>query len=58
MINNLPICDEDKSKKLKSLLPKLLAKKNVNISESDIDMPFGADGKTTGCAFVLASSEE
>ena len=57
MVNNLPKCDEAKSKKLKTLLVKILDKKGVNISERDIEMPFNGD-TTAGCGFIKLESEE
>lgn len=58
LINNLPKCDEAKSKKLTQLLVKLFQKKSFNIDEASISMPLNDDGNTDGVAFVLASSEE
>lgn len=58
LINNLPKCDEAKSKKLTQLLLKLYQKKNFNIDESNISMPLNEEGLTDGVAFILASSEE
>ena len=58
LINNLPKCDAEKSKKLTQLLVKLYQKKNFNIDESSITMPLNDAGMTDGVAFVLATSEE
>lgn len=59
LINNLPKCDEAKAKKLIALLIKLYQKKNVNIDESNINMPLNPETQMTdGVAFILASSEE
>jgi len=58
VINNLPKCNDAKSKKLIELLVKLYAKKNFNVEESRITMPFNAEGMTEGVAFVLTNSEE
>lgn len=58
LINNLPKCNEAKSKKLIELLIKLYQKKNYNIDPERITMPFNAEGMTDGVAFVLATSEE
>lgn len=58
VINNLPKCNEAKSKKLIELLVKLYAKKNFNVEESRITMPFNDEGMTEGVAFVLTNSEE
>ena len=59
VINNLPKCDEAKSKKLGQLLIKLFQKKNVNIDEDKITMPLNEDTKMTdGVAFIQASNEE
>ena len=58
IINNLPKCNEAKSKKLIELLIKLYQKKNYNLEESRIIMPFNDEGMTEGVAFVLANSEE
>lgn len=57
VINNLPKCDEAKSKKLIQLLTKLLAKKNIIAAEEDITMPMNG-AMTEGVAFVLLSNEE
>jgi hypothetical protein len=58
LINNLPRCDEAKSKKLISLLTKLYQKKDYNIDESSIHMPLNDEGMTEGVAFILAQNEE
>jgi len=58
VINNLPICDAEKSKKLCQLLIKLYQKKDITFSESDITMPLNSQGMTEGVAFFLAASEE
>jgi hypothetical protein len=58
VINNLPKCNEAKSKKLIELLIKLYQKKNYILEEERITMPFSEDGMTEGVAFVLANSEE
>ena len=58
LINNLPRCDADKSKKLTQLLIRLYQKKSFNIEESAITMPLNDEGMTDGVAFILASSEE
>lgn len=58
IINNLPKCNEEKSKKLTELLIKLYAKKNYNLEASRITMPFNDEGMTEGVAFILATSEE
>ena len=57
VVNNLPKCDEAKSKKLKLLLTKILDKKGVKISENEIEMPFN-EAETVGCAFIKLDSEE
>lgn len=46
VINNLPICDAEKSKKLIQLLIKLYQKKELTFSESDITMPLDEAGNT------------
>ncbi len=58
VINNLPVCDAEKSKKLILLITKLYQKQNVIIEEKNISMPINEQGNTEGCAFVLASSED
>lgn len=58
LINNLPKCDEAKSKKLTQLLIKLFDKKSFKTDESKITMPLNDEGMTEGVAFVLTSSEE
>lgn len=58
LLNNLPKCDSAKAPKLKTLLVKLFTKKNIVITEDDINMPMGNGGLTEGCAFILASNEE
>jgi len=57
VVNGLPICDAEKSKKLTGLLIKLLAKKGLDVDEKAITMPFGDDGKTVGTAFFQMSNE-
>ena len=57
VVNNLPKTDEARSKKLKTLLVKLLGKKEITITEENIDMPFNGE-LTEGCAFILLNSEE
>jgi len=58
LINNLPICNEAKSKRLIELLIKLYQKKNYNLDADRITMPLNEEGNTEGVAFVLATSEE
>ena len=58
LINNLPKCNEAKSKKLIELLIKLYQKKSYTIDPEKITMPLNDEGMTEGVAFVLASSEE
>lgn len=58
LINNLPKCDKEKSKKLTQLLIKLYQKKSYNLEEDKITMNFNDDGMSDGVAYVLASSEE
>ena len=58
LINNLPKCDKEKSKKLTQLLVKLYQKKTFNVDEANISMPLNDDGMTDGVAFVLTNSEE
>jgi hypothetical protein len=58
VINNLPKCDEAKSKKLKQLLIKLLDKKKISLTENDIDMTLNNSGMTDGVAIILLSTEE
>jgi translation initiation factor 3 subunit B len=58
LINNLPKCNEAKSKKLIELLIKLYQKKSYTIDPEKITMPLNDEGMTEGVAFVVASSEE
>lgn len=58
LINNLPKCNEAKSKKLIELLIKLYQKKNYTIDPERITMPFDAEGNTEGVAFIQVNSEE
>lgn len=58
LINNLPKCNEAKSKKLIELLIKLYQKKNYTIDPERISMPFDAEGMTEGVAFIQVNSEE
>eukprot|EP00347_Sterkiella_histriomuscorum_P005175 403357608 len=58
VINNLPICDAEKSKKLIQLIIKLYQKKEISFTENDITMPLDANGNTQGVAFFVAASEE
>ena len=46
VINNLPVCTEEKSKSLTTLLIKLYQKMNINFNESAFTMPLGPDGQT------------
>ena len=59
LINNLPKCKEDKISKLHALISKTLSQKNLNVQDSDIEIPINpATNETDGVAFVRMANEE
>lgn len=59
LINNLPKCKEDKVAKLVALISKTLSQKNLNVADSDIEIPINPDTQETdGVAFVHMANEE
>lgn len=57
VINNIPIAEEAKVEKLKSLIKTTFKKKNYTVDDTQIDIPC-TDGKTEGAAFIRMKNEE
>lgn len=59
VINNLPKCKIEKVPKLKNLIETSIKKKNLNVSEEDIDIPLNPETQETdGVAFIKMNNEE
>jgi len=59
VINNLPVCAEEKITKLKGLIKTTFTKKGITVEDAKIDISLDpATGQTYGVAFIEMKNEE